>query len=137
MVMGALTMEPIRRRFFEVFYYSHLTLLVPSYVFSAMHATNFGYCIIAPALLYVVDRAIRVYRRCKYSTSDGGRITAAAIENRPVDVDPVKRDEQILGPPDGSKPPPHTWQAAEEPAEVTVADADKEQRPATVKDKAD
>lgn len=59
-VMGGLTYHKIRRKYFELFYYSHYFFL-PLAITVAIHATSSMYFIAGGGFLWLVDRALRFY----------------------------------------------------------------------------
>ena len=70
LAMALLALEPIRRRLFEVFYYSHVTLFPVAMVSTALHVPVFRWCLAFPLALWVLDQLNRLRNRFKYSTSD-------------------------------------------------------------------
>ncbi len=60
-VLIALSWGPIRRQFFEVFYYVHQLFIVGLY-FGFAHSKWAFYLGITTVVIHAVDRAIRVYR---------------------------------------------------------------------------
>jgi NAD(P)H-flavin reductase len=64
-VMTVSAAPPIRRRFFEVFYYTHLTLIPLFYLFAVLHCNSILHRVVllAPLSLYFIDRALRLSRR--------------------------------------------------------------------------
>ena len=59
-VFGVFTLEFVRRRHFELFYYTHAYALVV-YVVALWHATSAWYFVAPSIALYAVDRALRVW----------------------------------------------------------------------------
>ena len=55
------SVEPVRRRFFELFYYVHY-LFLPILVFACLHSTALAYMMIIPAVMYAVDWTVRLVR---------------------------------------------------------------------------
>lgn len=60
-VMATLALEPVRRRAFELFYYSHL-LFVPALALVALHSSTFLLYTTLPLLLWLYDRTCRWVR---------------------------------------------------------------------------
>lgn len=65
LTMGVFTLWTIRRKYFELFYYSHhitYCLLIPS---TLWHATGSWQFLLPPVALWFADRLIRLYRSAK------------------------------------------------------------------------
>ncbi|CAM9993210.1 unnamed protein product, partial [Choristocarpus tenellus] len=60
-LMYGLSLERVRRRFFEVFYYAHHFFMVV-WLVMLWHATSAWYYIVASITLWVFDRAVRFSR---------------------------------------------------------------------------
>eukprot|EP00667_Euglena_gracilis_P019213 EG_transcript_20551 len=54
------SLEPIRRRYFELFYYTHF-LGLPAIAFACMHCYAQCYAIIPSLALYLIDKAIQLW----------------------------------------------------------------------------
>eukprot|EP00667_Euglena_gracilis_P006946 EG_transcript_7003 len=54
------SLEPIRRRFFELFYYTHF-LGLPAIAFACMHCYAQCYAIIPSLVLYLIDKVIQLW----------------------------------------------------------------------------
>lgn len=59
--MTLLSLEPIRRRTWELFYYTHYCFLFVL-VFACLHSTTCFYLCIGPIVLYAFDRVFRIYK---------------------------------------------------------------------------
>ena len=49
----------VRRRFFELFYYSHQFVAVTTVIGALFHATSLWYYLIGGLALWVIDRLVR------------------------------------------------------------------------------
>jgi len=56
---GILSIEIIRKKYFELFYYSHKVLSILILIFSAMHYISFLYYILPSVILYFIDLVLR------------------------------------------------------------------------------
>lgn len=59
-----LALEPIRRRFFELFRLSHCAYIM-AYAFAILHSDSMVTYCAGPACLYFLDILLRIWRRCK------------------------------------------------------------------------
>jgi len=82
--MAVTAFEPIRRHYFELFYYTHSILLYLVVIFAMMHSKTAFWLGIGPAALYMLDRVFRFVRSHRHvkvlsvsaKTSSGGeRVT--------------------------------------------------------------
>jgi len=74
-MIGLTAVEPIRRKFFEVFYFCHILLVPLIFIFVCLHVSraNVFFLILTPLSLYIIDFGIRVsfvlYYRCSSQTA--------------------------------------------------------------------
>lgn len=62
LLMFLTSLEYIRRNHFEVFYYSHIILVIISIIFTCWHYNTCFAFFLPPALLWVADRVVRTYK---------------------------------------------------------------------------
>eukprot|EP00462_Mataza_sp_D1_P000664 CAMPEP_0175088436 /NCGR_PEP_ID=MMETSP0086_2-20121207/249_1 /TAXON_ID=136419 /ORGANISM="Unknown Unknown, Strain D1" /LENGTH=729 /DNA_ID=CAMNT_0016360873 /DNA_START=149 /DNA_END=2341 /DNA_ORIENTATION=- len=55
------SLQCVRRKYFEVFFYSHFVFLA-AFVFSVLHVSRFVYFLLVPAGLYLLDKLLRFIR---------------------------------------------------------------------------
>lgn len=60
MVLFSLTF--IRRKYFEVFYYTHIATYVVAICGGVIHSLHFRYYVVVPIILWIIDRICRAYR---------------------------------------------------------------------------
>jgi predicted ferric reductase len=72
----AFAIEPIRRRFFEVFYYAHQLFFI-GMIFAFLHSKTAFWLGIGPLALHAIDRAVRFYRGRKAVTLVNARVLPA------------------------------------------------------------
>ena len=58
---GFLSIPIIRKRYFEIFYYSHRILSLLIIIASSLHYMSFFYYILPSMILYIIDLATRIY----------------------------------------------------------------------------
>jgi NAD(P)H-flavin reductase len=82
-VMVVTALPQVRRKFFEVFYYTHLALLPIFYLFAVLHCHSALHRVVllAPLSLYVVDRLVRLSRR---------RLHATVVKGEPLQAGDAK-----------------------------------------------
>ncbi len=61
-LMGITSLDWVRRRYFELFYFTHVTLAVPGFVFAFLHMPALARFLAPALLLYLLDLAFRYYR---------------------------------------------------------------------------
>ena len=79
-----LALEPIRRKFFELFRVSHL-LFVVAFIFTILHTKNTVWYMMIPTVLYAFDIMTRVARRCMrwevVSVAAHGSVTVLEVQS--------------------------------------------------------
>eukprot|EP00937_MAST-01D_sp_MAST-1D-sp2_P000986 g986.t1 len=66
MAAALLTLDFVRRKHYEVFYFAHHSLFTTFVLGSLMHAHSLWYLLIGSLLLWVADRALRARNACVY-----------------------------------------------------------------------
>jgi predicted ferric reductase len=94
-LMTILAVEPVRRHAFRLFYYVHLALIVPVYVFACLHSTQCFHLCIIPISLYGIDRCIRFWRGRIRTTSIVG-MEIIEIDKNSDSTDGIKNDTCIV-----------------------------------------
>jgi NAD(P)H-flavin reductase len=79
------SIDPIRRRFFELFYYVHQLYLI-GIVFAWIHSMSALYLGILPMTAHIVDRVLRRYRSTRPVTLRGAKVLSAGDGKRLTEI---------------------------------------------------
>ena len=77
-IMGVLTLEPIRRKYFELFYFSHFISMV-LFCSTLWHAASAWYFLLPGLALWAADHALRFTKSCETVTNVTMRRAAIGV----------------------------------------------------------
>lgn len=75
------SLEFIRRKYYEVFLYSHIVFMLLANIFACLHSMTFRWLLLVPAVLYIVDVLIRTINPYLRYTSAQGLIPTGAASS--------------------------------------------------------